>query len=155
MIYMGRLCPEVQPLTLLYTIFHKRGTPFMYLPLINGTPFTYLVQNFASLLTAVKTLSFKYESVTFPRLCKAIKFICSALWALSLTEMTDFPTLSYISTSENVTRLSYGSTCTRSRLLPASIQSGSLIYLKPENKQGQLTTVSSQSTFRSLEMHFQ
>ena len=24
---MGKLRPEVQPLTLLYTIFHKKGTP--------------------------------------------------------------------------------------------------------------------------------
>ena len=30
----------------------------------NGTPFTYLVQNFASLLTAVNALSFKQESIT-------------------------------------------------------------------------------------------
>ena len=52
-------CPEVQPLTLLYSIFHEKGTPFVYLLLINGTPFTYLVKNFASILTAVNALSFK------------------------------------------------------------------------------------------------
>ena len=28
----GRLCPEVQPLNLLYTIFDRNGTPFIYLP---------------------------------------------------------------------------------------------------------------------------
>ena len=34
--------PEVQPVTLLYTIFHEKGTPFVY-PLMNsGTPLTYL-----------------------------------------------------------------------------------------------------------------
>ena len=33
--YTGRL--------LLYTIFHEKGTPFAYLLLTNGTPFTYLV----------------------------------------------------------------------------------------------------------------
>ena len=33
----GELCPIVQPLTLLYTIFDRRGTPFIYLLLINGT----------------------------------------------------------------------------------------------------------------------
>ena len=49
--YKGRLRPELQPLTLLYLIFHEKGTPFVYLLLTNGTPFTYLVQNFASLLT--------------------------------------------------------------------------------------------------------
>ena len=59
-VYMGRLRPEAQPLTLVYTIFHEKGTPsFVYLLLKNGTPFTYLVQNFASLLTAVNALSFK------------------------------------------------------------------------------------------------
>ena len=41
--YTGRLRPEVQPLTLLCTIFHEKGTPFVYLLLTNGTPFTYLV----------------------------------------------------------------------------------------------------------------
>ena len=39
----GRLPPEVQPRTLLYTISHNKGTPFVYLQLTNGTPFTYLV----------------------------------------------------------------------------------------------------------------
>ena len=38
----GRLGPKVQPLTLLYTIFLKKGTPLVYLLLINGAPFTYL-----------------------------------------------------------------------------------------------------------------
>ena len=52
-------CPEVQPLTLLYSIFHEKGTPFVYPLLINGTRFTYLVKNFASILTAVNALSFK------------------------------------------------------------------------------------------------
>ena len=27
----------------LYTIFHEKGNPFVYLLLTNGTPFTYLV----------------------------------------------------------------------------------------------------------------
>ena len=37
--YTGRLRLEVQPLTLL----NEKGTPFVYLPLTNGIPFTYLV----------------------------------------------------------------------------------------------------------------
>ena len=37
--YMGRLRPEDQPRSLLYTIFDRKG-PFL---LTNGTPFTYLV----------------------------------------------------------------------------------------------------------------
>ena len=41
---------------------HRKGTPFKYLPLTNGTPSTYLVQNFASLITtAVNAMSIKYE----------------------------------------------------------------------------------------------
>ena len=36
--YIGRVRTEVQPLTLLYTIFFtKKGTPFVYLLLTNGT----------------------------------------------------------------------------------------------------------------------
>ena len=61
---MGRLRPEVQPLTLSCTIFHEKGTPFIYLLLTNGTPFTYLVCDFACLLTAVNALSFQQKSVT-------------------------------------------------------------------------------------------
>ena len=58
-IYMGRLRPKVQTITLLCAIFHEKGTPFIYLLLPNGTPFTYLVCDFASLLTAVNALSFQ------------------------------------------------------------------------------------------------
>ena len=42
-VYMGRLRPVAQPLTLLYTIFHEIGTPFVYLLFTNGPPFTHLV----------------------------------------------------------------------------------------------------------------
>ena len=42
-VYMGRLCPVAQPLTLLYTVFDEKGTPFVYLLLTNGIPFTHLV----------------------------------------------------------------------------------------------------------------
>ena len=37
-----QLVYEVQPLTLLYTIFHLKGTPFVYVS-YNGTPFACLV----------------------------------------------------------------------------------------------------------------
>ena len=33
----GGVHPEVQPLTLLETIFHEKGTPFRYLLFTNGT----------------------------------------------------------------------------------------------------------------------
>ena len=38
-IHTETLRPEVEPITLLYTIFHEKGTPFVYLLLTNGTPF--------------------------------------------------------------------------------------------------------------------
>ena len=37
-----KLRPEVQPLTLLYNIFGRKDTPFVYVPLTNGTPFVHL-----------------------------------------------------------------------------------------------------------------
>ena len=39
-VYTRRFHLEVQPLTLLYTIFHEKGSSFVYLLLTNGTPFT-------------------------------------------------------------------------------------------------------------------
>ena len=58
---------EVQPLTILHTILDRIGTPFLHLPLPNGTPFTYLVRTIVPLLTAVDALSFKYEKeITIP-----------------------------------------------------------------------------------------
>ena len=41
--YMGRLRSEIQPLTLLYTIFERKGTPFVNILWTNITPFTYSV----------------------------------------------------------------------------------------------------------------
>ena len=70
------------PLPLLCTIFHEKGAPFVYLLLTNGSPFRYLVCNFASLLTAVNALNYKWKSFAkkrlFSRLFKAIKFICAS-----------------------------------------------------------------------------
>ena len=41
-LYTGRLRPDVRPLTLLCTISERKGIPFVYLPLTNLTPLTYL-----------------------------------------------------------------------------------------------------------------
>ena len=38
-----RLCPEEQPLTILYTIFDRKNCPFLYLLTTNGASFTCLV----------------------------------------------------------------------------------------------------------------
>ena len=46
---------------LLYTIYDRKGSRFVYLLLTNDTPFTYPVNNFASFFTAINALSFKYE----------------------------------------------------------------------------------------------
>ena len=54
----GRLCPEVQPLTLLHIIVDRKDAPLVYLLLTNGTPFRDLAQTFATLLTA-KNAAFK------------------------------------------------------------------------------------------------
>ena len=40
------------------SLFHQKGTPFVYHLLTNGSPFTYLVYRFVSLLAAVDALSF-------------------------------------------------------------------------------------------------
>ena len=40
--YTGRLRPEVQLFIVLYTIFDREGTPFIYLLLTNGTLFQIL-----------------------------------------------------------------------------------------------------------------
>ena len=56
-----KLCPEVQPLNLLYTIFVRKRALFVYLLMINGTPFEYLIHSFLSLSTAVNVLSLKYK----------------------------------------------------------------------------------------------
>ena len=59
--YKGEALPP--PFTLLYTIFDRKDTPFLYVLLatlaleMHITPFTYLGCNLASLLTAVNALS--------------------------------------------------------------------------------------------------
>lgn len=42
-VYMGRLRPDFQPLTLSYTTFGIKGTLFVYVSLKNGASFTYLL----------------------------------------------------------------------------------------------------------------
>jgi len=59
--YTRRVClAEVRLLTLLYTIFYRKGTPIVYRLLKNGTPFHIPSFEFASLLTAVNALSLKH-----------------------------------------------------------------------------------------------
>ena len=41
------------PLPLLYAVYKRKGSLFAYLLLTNDTPFTCIIYNFASLLTAV------------------------------------------------------------------------------------------------------
>ena len=58
--YKGRLRPELQPLTLLYTVLNRK-VPLSHVLLTNGTPFTSLV-----FLSAVNAQSLKYQN-TKPR----------------------------------------------------------------------------------------
>ena len=53
--------------SILYTIFDRKGIPFVYLPLTSGTPFTDLVKNVSSPLTALNSLSLKYQKIKKPR----------------------------------------------------------------------------------------
>ena len=62
----GRLGAEVQPVTLLYIIFDRKGPPFVYLLLTVGTPFRNLVTKVAPLLTYVNALPLKYENNAKP-----------------------------------------------------------------------------------------
>ena len=57
--YAGRLRPEVQLLTLLYTIFDRYSTPFVYLLLTNGTPITYLFLEVRIPFNCIKYTVFK------------------------------------------------------------------------------------------------
>ena len=60
--YMGRqLCPNLQPLTLLYTIFAQKRYPFHIPSIDKWYPFTYLFRTLHPFLTAVNTLFLKYE----------------------------------------------------------------------------------------------
>ena len=49
----------------------------------NVTPFAYLVWNFASLLTAVNVMSFKYEYIIKPQPFNSQKMHVLAFWASS------------------------------------------------------------------------
>ena len=54
--YTGRLRPKVQPLTLLYSIFDRNDSPFVYFPLTNGsTPLTYLGYNLLKITESCQT----------------------------------------------------------------------------------------------------
>ena len=107
--YTRRLRPEVQPLTLLYTIIHQKITPFVY-PLLNlnGTLFTY-PYNSLEFCAPINVTSLKYEWITttecFLDFFTAIKCICLiALLGLFSTGMTDFPTCT---TTSKISTLSY------------------------------------------------
>ena len=61
--------PPRGPTLLKKPFMTEKGSPFVYLLLTNGTPFTYLLWNFTSLLPGVKCgcLTFKYEKITKPQ----------------------------------------------------------------------------------------
>ena len=99
--YTGRLhnC-EVQPLTLLYTVFDRKGTPFVHLPFKNGTPFTYHCISFNCWKCTIFWNMSKSQNPTFLQLFHSQKIHLLALAGLcTVTEMADSTTLSYTSAS--------------------------------------------------------
>ena len=103
--YAGRFRPEVQSLTLLYTIFERKG-PLSFTVYWQMLPLS--ATKFESLLTAVNALSLKHELITklesFMDFFTSIKCnICQPFSAFLQTEITDFPTLlSVASTSDSL-----------------------------------------------------
>ena len=99
---------KVQTLTLNYKSFftgiQKVPLSYIYLLLTDGSPFTYLGQNFVSLLTAMMNKITKPEG--FLNFFTAMKCIFQPFWAFLQTEMTGLLILSYTSTSE-IPTLSY------------------------------------------------
>ena len=102
--YARRFRPEVQPLTLLYTIFERKGplSLTVYWRMLPLSP-----KKFEPLLPAVNALSLKHELITklesFMDFFTSIKRICRPFRAFLQTEMTDFPTLlSVASTSDSL-----------------------------------------------------
>ena len=57
----GEALPRVPAPYPLYTIFDRKGAPFVYRSLTNGTPFTYLVLFFLPFSTAINALFLKCE----------------------------------------------------------------------------------------------
>ena len=102
--YAGRFRPEVQSLTLLYTIFERKG-PLSFTVYWQMLPLS--PKKFEPLLSAVNALSLKHELITklesFMDFFTSIKRICRPFRAFLQTEMTDFPTLlSVASTSDSL-----------------------------------------------------
>ena len=86
----GGSAPRSNPfMNLLYSIFDIKITSFLYLLLTSGTPFTYLVSNFTSVLSAANGCLKNMNKSPNPQKC-----IRQSYWAFQLsTEITDFPTL--------------------------------------------------------------
>ena len=89
-----------------YTFVHhfwQKGTPFMYLLLTNGTLFIPSLENCIPLncckcaFLKIWILPVITKPERFLDFFTAIKFICYPFWAFLPTEMTNFPTLSYLS----------------------------------------------------------
>ena len=98
--------PKIQPFTLLYALLYDRkGTLFVYLPLTNDATCTYVLLNAPPLLTAVNVVFFKIwktkQNTTRKFFWLSFTAINSSLSLLGLfTDVkTNFPTLSYTSTS--------------------------------------------------------
>ena len=107
--YKGRLCPEVQPLTLLYTISGRKGTPSYtfcwkwYLFHMRSLELCIPLNCCKCTVKIWINLKTRPYTQLFSRPWNAS---VSPFWAFLPTEMTVFPVLSYTSTSE-IPTLSY------------------------------------------------
>ena len=89
------------------------------------------------------------QNRTFPRLYKVIKFICSVLWAISQTEMTDFPTLLNTSISK-IPTLSYTWSLKKVPLSGGASPSRTLKEVPPPPPEVNLYSVSSAEEAQKL-----
>ena len=96
----GEALPRVPAPYPLKTLFDRKGAPFVYRSLTNGTPFTYLVLFFTSFncyKCAVFKMWINHKTKKFSRLFYShkIHLVILLIWAFSQTDLTDFPSLSY------------------------------------------------------------
>ena len=98
-VYAGRPRPEVQHLTLLYTIFERKNTYSVFFPLTNSTPFTYLVENvyraYALFLKHEENHNTRKSSRLFHSTFKSFYSWKDRFPTLLYTSTGKIPTLSY------------------------------------------------------------
>ena len=80
--------PEIEPLTILWTIFHEKGTPFVYPFHVTSLE---LCIHFNCCKCNVFLMGINRKNRKFSRLSRFLEIYPLALLALSQIQMTDFP----------------------------------------------------------------